>query len=96
MIDKYDENEAKATLNSIKTVVNTYKKIVRYPMYKAVTFVLLWRLFSMLPFEKDFEKHVDSIDEVLTPLVIANIDGKNELATYSHHLTLVFVAAIFH
>lgn len=84
---------------SSKSVLHMYREVFKYPSYKAVAFLLMWRLFSIVPLNIHIENYLDLIDNVIqemTPFVKDIADKKytqfiRELAIHSNCLRFVFV-----
>lgn len=82
----HDQNEGdfEVTDKHILSLMHLYEQFLRYPMYKAATYVLLWKLFSMISTEpgRDQKYYFDLIDDELIPFLTAHVDSKANIARY--------------
>lgn len=104
---EYHDRDPVDMIEQTMALLELYRKVLRYPMYKAATYVLLWRLFSIVPIherfriEDDVKNYFDLIDDVMRPFVKVHVDGKanttrykqfkEDLAFHSNRLKFVFV-----
>lgn len=80
--------------------------LISSPLYQSASYVLLWKLFSIIPinYEKDLD-YVSEIVDVMIPFVKRHIDGRNDIAKYTtftkdlakhtKKLTFVFNSELF-
>lgn len=85
-----------------KSILEKCKEFSTYPLYKAAAYVLIWKLFSIVPLNAK-QCCFDIICEVLMTFVIAHMDGKKDIKKYTqfkeelsfHSKRLKFVSLIF-
>lgn len=61
-LEREFQYDAKGAMKHANGILEVYKECLKYPLYKAITFVLLWKLFSVIPCYQADDSNSDDLD----------------------------------